>query len=319
MMKIRALLPAAIMSKDLRLRMRGWRWAGVATLYVVILGAVAVTFLLQKYNPTAGSDGSNAPALAGIRLFQALSLIQLFLIVFVTPATVSGAISGERQHRTWDQLVLSRASTGAIVWGKLLAGIAFNLVLIAASLPLFSLVFLFGGIGPRDWIGPFAVFLVTVLLFGAISLLVSALTVRLTVSYMISTLVTLLLSVGLSLLVLYLQSPGQLGVLTLGAVPFQVYNQPATLTPLAQLDPLVALLSTLPAESGGTILGQVGTVSHVFGSPWQLPLWGVYIVLAVVLSLVLTLMTIRLVRTGTQFELGSAGRKRAGMLSTRQG
>jgi len=100
--------------------------------------------------------------------------------------------AGERQHRTWDLLLASRVPTRDIVWGKLLAGISFNLVLIGASLPVFSLVFLFGGIGPGDWVPPFAVFLVSVLFLGSISLTVSALTARLTVSYMVSTLLSLI-------------------------------------------------------------------------------------------------------------------------------
>src|SRR5947209_764973 len=266
-MAMPTLLPTAVMNKDLRLRMRGWRWAGVATLYVALLAVIAVTVLLQKYNLTDVSSGASSPSLAGVRLLQTLSILQLFMIVLVTPATVAGTISGERQHRTWDLLVASRVPTRGIIWGKLLAGIAFNLVLIAASLPVFCLVFLFGGIGPVDLIAPFAVFLATVLLLGAISLAVSALTARLTVSYMASTLIALLLTLGLSFAVLYLQVPGQLGVLTLGGLPFQSLNQPSPLTPLAQLDPLVALLSTLPAESGGPLLGGLGTIHHAFGLP----------------------------------------------------
>jgi ABC-type transport system involved in multi-copper enzyme maturation permease subunit len=300
------------MSKDLRLRMRGWRWAGVATLYVAILGTIAVAFLLQKYSPTAGSGGISAPSLAGLKLFQTLSIFQLLLIAFVTPATVAGAISGERQHRTWDLLMASRAPARDIIWGKLLAGISFNLVLIGASLPVFSLVFLFGGIGLSDLVPPFTVFLVTVLLLGAISLAVSALTARLTVSFMVSMLIALLLIVGLSLLALYLQAPGQLGVVTLGSVPFQTINQPVPLTPLAQIDPFVALLSALPAESGGTLLGGLGTAHHAFGLPWELPWWGAYTVLAGVISLVLMLTTTRLVRPAAGSRSRFIRRGRAG-------
>jgi ABC-type transport system involved in multi-copper enzyme maturation permease subunit len=271
--------------------MRGWRWAGVVTLYVAILATVAVAFLLQKYTPTGGQ-----PFVGGIKLFQILSIFQLLLIVFVTPASVAGAISGERQQRTWDLLVASRVPAREIVWGKLLAGIAFNLVLIGASLPIFSLVFLFGGLVPLDLVPAFVVFLATVLLLGAESLVVSALTARLSVSYMISMLVALLLTVGISLLALYLQSPGQPGLLTLGSIPFQSINPPAPLTPLAHLDPFVALLSALPADSGGTLLGSVGTVDHTFGLPWTLPLWGSYTVLSVLVSLLLILAAIWVVR-----------------------
>lgn len=300
-MAVPTMLPTAIMTKDLRLRMRGWRWAGVVTLYVAILVVIAIIFLLQKYNPTDGNSGASAPSLAGVRLFQTLSIVQLCMIALVTPATVAGTISGERQHRTWDLLVASRVPTRGIIWGKLLAGIAFNLVLIGASLPIFCLVFLFGGIGPLDLIAPFAVFLATVLLLGAASLAVSALTARLTVSYMASMLITMVLTFGLSFVVLYLQAPGQLGVVTLGGLPFQSLNQPAPLTPLAQFDPLVALLSALPAESGGPLLAELGTIHRAFGLPVQLPLWGAYIILAALISLVLIVVTIRLVRRTAQF------------------
>ncbi len=300
------ILPRAIMAKDLRLRTRGWRWAGVATLYVAILGAIAVAFLLQKYSVTAGDSGTSAPALAGVRLFQILAIFQLFLIAFVTPATVAGAISGERQHQTWDLLMASRAPTRDIIWGKLLAGVAFNLVLIGASLPVFSLVFLFGGIGLPDLVPAFVVFVMTVLLLGAISLAVSALTARLSVSFMVSMLIALFLIVGLSLLALDLQAPSQLGVLTLGGLPFQTTNQPSPLPPLAQLDPLLALLSALPAESGGTLLGGLGAVNHAFGLPWRLSLWGAYTLLAGILSLVLVVVTTGLVRRPPRFRFRGA-------------
>jgi ABC-type transport system involved in multi-copper enzyme maturation permease subunit len=269
--------------------MRGWRWAGIVTLYVGILGLTAVGFLVQKYSPSPGQSVQ-----AGIELFQTLAIFQLFLISFVTPASVAGSISGERQHRTWDLLVASRLSTRAIVWGKLLGGITFNLLLIAASLPLYGLVFLFGGVRLADVFPVFAVFLLTVLLLGAVSLVVSALTARLTVSYMLSTLIALTLTVGISALTLYLQAPGQLGMVTVAGVPFQSINQPSPLTPLAQIDPLVALLSALPSTSGGSMLGGLGTVSHAFDLPWQPPLWGAFGVLSLIISLLLILAATRL-------------------------
>jgi ABC-2 type transport system permease protein len=299
-------LPTAVLAKDLRLRMRGWRWAGVVSLYVAILVIVALAFLLQKYNPTSGQTAG-----AGIRLFQTLALFQLLMLTFVIPASVAGAISGERQGGTWDLLMASRVQSGEIVWGKLLAGIAFNLVLVGASLPIFSLVFLFGGVTLSDLIPTFLVFVVTILLLSSTSLVVSALTARLTVSYMISMLVALALTIGISLLALDLQAPDSPGILTLGAIPFQSQATPATLTPLAQLDPLAALLSAVPGESGGALLGSLGTVSHAFGLPWQMPLWGAYSVLCLILSFVLALVATRLIRHPLRLRLANpAGRMR---------
>ncbi len=285
-------LPTAVIAKDMRLRMRGWRWAGVTSLYAGILAAIAIAFLLHKYSLAASVSRQ-----AGIDLFQSLSFGQLFLIVFVTPASMAGAISGERQHQTWNLLVTSRVSTTSIVWGKLLTGAVVNLALIATSLPLFGLVFLFGGMTLSGMIPTFLVFLVTVLLLGSASLVVSAVTVRLTVSYMIGMLVALLLVVGFSLLILYLQAPGQLGLLTIGSLPFQSSSTPSPLPPIAQLDPLMALLSALPADSKGTLLGGLGLVAHPFGFPGRLPLWELYVLLGAIFSLLLTLATTRLVRS----------------------
>jgi len=291
MIRAAAIIPTSVIKKDLRLRMRGWRWAGVTTVYVAILGIITTGFLLQKYNQTASQSSQ-----AGIQLFQSLAIFQLLLIVFVTPDSMAGAISGERQHRTWDLLLVSRLSALDIVWGKFLVGIAFNLLLLAASLPLFSLIYLFGGVALGDVIRAFVVFLVTVLFLGAVSLAVSALTSRLVVSFMVSMLIALSLAVGLSLLTLYLQSPGQPGVVTLAGIPFQSSNTPSPLTPFAQLDPLAALLSTLPSDAGGSLLGGIGTIDHAFGLPWQLPLWGAYTLLAGAISVGLLLFTTGLVQ-----------------------
>jgi ABC-type transport system involved in multi-copper enzyme maturation permease subunit len=291
MMRATGIIPTSVIKKDLRLRMRGWRWAGVTSVYVAILGIITVGFLLQKYTQTPSQSSQ-----AGIQLFQSLAIFQLLLIVFVTPASIAGAISGERQHRTWDLLLVSRLSALDIVWGKFLVGIAFNLLLLAASLPLFGLIYLFGGVALGDVIDAFVVFLVTVLFLGAVSLAVSALTSRLVVSFMVSMLIALSLTVGLSLLTLYLQSPGQPGVVTLAGIPFQSSNTPSPLTPFAQLDPVVALLSTLPSAAGGPLLGGIGTIDHAFGLPWQLPLWGAYALLAGAISFGLLLLTTGLVQ-----------------------
>ena len=282
------IVPTAVMSKDLRLRMRGWRWAGVATLYVAILASVVIGFLVQKYNPN-----DTGPSHVGIEFFQTLAIFELFLITFVTPASVAGAISGERQHRTWDLLVVSRLSTRQIVWGKLLASIAFNLVLLAASLPLFGLGFLFGGAALSDLVPVFVVFLFTILLLSSIGLVISALTARLTVSFMVSMLIALALTVGLSVLTLYQQSPGQVGILTVGGVAFNSGDTPSPLAPFAQCDPLMAVLSALPADGGGSLLGPVSTINHAFGLQWQLPLWGAYCLLSGLISLVLILAASR--------------------------
>lgn len=282
-------LRSAVMDKDLTLRLRGWRWAGLTTLYAAVLAVIAGAFLLHQYSLVA-SDSSPT----GVHLFQALALAELFLIVFVTPATVSGAVSGERQHGTWDLLVASPASVRSIVWGKLLAGVVFNLVLLAASLPFFALVLLFGGMTPAAMVPAFLVFAVTILLLASASLLLSALTSRLTVSYMAGMLAALLVVVGLSIVTVYLEAVNQLAPISLGSLPFLSGGAQSPLTPVAQLDPLIALLSAVPSDSGGTLLGGLGKIHHAFGLPLTLKLWQAYLMLGIIISALLALATPRL-------------------------
>jgi ABC-2 type transport system permease protein len=285
MMVVNTLIRNSVIGKELRTRMRGWRSIVVLTAYMLVLGIIAIGFLLQQAGPTTGQSSQ-----VGVQLFQTLALFQLFLILFVTPVSTAGAISGERQRQTWDLLLVTRLSSFGVVWGKLFAGLAFNLLLIFASLPLFSLVFLFGGVAPDDVVHTYIVFLATVLLLGVAGLFISALTRRLAASMIISSVFALLLGIGLSLLALYLENWGQQPFGPNGPQPLQ------PLTPLAQLDPFAALASALPNGSSGTLLGGLGLIHHAFDLPPRLRLWEAYGILAVVISFVLLLATTLLVR-----------------------
>jgi ABC-type transport system involved in multi-copper enzyme maturation permease subunit len=283
----------ALVLKELRTRMRSFRSTVIIMAYMAVLAVIAIAFLVMQQGPSATGSSSDI----GVRLYQALCIFQLFLILFIIPATTAGAISGERQRQTWDLLLVTRLSRFGIVWGKLLTGVGFGILLLFASMPLFSLVFLFGGVEPADIVHTYLVFLATIIFLGTASLFISATTRRLVVSMVVSNVVALMLGVGLSLLTIYLFSTSvSSGVIVRGPGPYHPPPQP-TLTPLAQLDPLVALLSALPNGSGGSILGgRLATIHHAFGLPFTLDLWRAYVSLALVLTLLLLGATTLLVR-----------------------
>jgi ABC-type multidrug transport system permease subunit len=273
--------------------MRSRQFIAVVTCYLVLLGIVLAVFLIQHGGSLAGRSSQ-----LGIELFQALSIFQLVLIFIVTPASTAGSISGERQQQTWDLLLVTRLSTFDILLGKLLAGVATNAVLIAASLPLLAAVFFFGGVGIGDVIRTYAVFLGTILLLAATSLFISALTRRPTVSMIVSIAVSLVLGVGISLAVIAAEvnaDVGGLGVVgELGSLPPGM----APLPPPAQLDPVVGLLSALPAGGDGTMLGDLGTIHHAFGLPLVLQMWVAFLVLTLVIAAVLLGLSTALMRFG---------------------
>ena len=99
-------------------------------------------------------------------------------MLVLAPAFTTGAISLEREKQTLDMLVTTPLSTLGMVIGKLFSALAYVFLLILASLPLASLVFVFGGVGPEDLIRAYAFLFALAFGMGAIGLFVSALVKR---------------------------------------------------------------------------------------------------------------------------------------------
>lgn len=285
MVAARSLVFNPLLAKELRTRLRSRYSLAVVTLDLVVVGAATVTFLLQHRSfdfRQAQPDGS--------QLFEALAIFQLCLILFVVPASMASSISGERQRQTWDLLWITRLTSFDIVWAKLLAGLLINVLLLFAALPLFGAVFLFGGVTIMDVVHTYLVLLATILLLCTASLLVSVLSARPIVCVIVSNAVSMALGLGLSLIVVYAESGQQTTAFSDFSQFTSLSQDSAPLLPVAQIDPLIALISVLPTGHGGTILGDLGTVHHAFGLPWLLPLWGAFGLCAVVFSAALLVL-----------------------------
>ena len=160
-----------IVAKEYRARMRTWRSPFAMTVYVVLLGGIGWLVFSAIANNTFGSGLSNY----GQTLFTFLILFQVALLAFITPALTAGAISGERERQTIDLLFVTPLPTFSIIWGKLLASMSFVVLLLILSVPIFSMVFLFGGIELDQVLDAFAVTGVTALTLGLVGLAFSSL------------------------------------------------------------------------------------------------------------------------------------------------
>jgi ABC-type transport system involved in multi-copper enzyme maturation permease subunit len=174
----------AVGVKELRGRVRGRRAFVVLTFYLLFLGLFAWAWELvaeRAYVQNAALQGGSAAfasALVGQEVFGALVLVETLLVVFLAPAFTSGAISLEREKQTLDMLTATPISSLAIVVGKLLSALAYVFLLIAASIPLTAIVFVFGGVGPDDVLRAYAVLIVTALGLGSMGLFISAIMQR---------------------------------------------------------------------------------------------------------------------------------------------
>lgn len=169
-------LPALpVLFKEFAVRMRGSRSALLIALYVGL--AIIVARLL--YGVVLGQIDRGAPLVSaqiGQVIFIGLSLGLQALTVFLAPATAVHAISGEYERGTVELLSTTPVSPIQLVMGKLVAALAFLLLLIVAALPVFGVVALFGGVTPVDLARVGATLLVTAVTGCLFGLFCSALT-----------------------------------------------------------------------------------------------------------------------------------------------
>lgn len=159
--------------KDGVSRMRSWRAPLAITLYLGLLGTFGyavftLQVLTQQYAQTTAAG-------IGQAVFISVAFFQLALISLFAPALAAGAISGERERQTFDVLLVSRVTAFGIVWGKLIASLAYLLLIIFTALPIFAAVFLFGGIDFEQFLLTHVVTISTALEIGAVSIFFSAL------------------------------------------------------------------------------------------------------------------------------------------------
>lgn len=133
-----------ILIRELRGRMRTPRafW-----LLVGFLTAVAGTALLVYTATYLSSDGqSSGNTTLGSTVFLTLIITAMAVLTIMAPVMAAGGIAGERERQTFDLLLTSQLSAGTIVFGKILATLAYCGLLLSAMTPLIAMTFLMGGV-----------------------------------------------------------------------------------------------------------------------------------------------------------------------------
>jgi len=82
----------------------------------------------------------------GSLVFQIFSVVQLTLILCFALVLAGGGIAQEKDRGTLLLLLMTDLRDRELVWGKLFSGLLIVVVLLAASLPVFFLVHLLGGV-----------------------------------------------------------------------------------------------------------------------------------------------------------------------------
>ena len=257
---LRRLVKNPLIVKDGLSRVRTWRAPAVIALYLAVLGLVVYLGLTVQLAFFRGGFGF---AQVGRNVFTAIAQVQLGLVCLFGPAVAAGAISGERERQTLDVLMVSSMPPWAIIWGKLVASVAFILLLITAALPVFATVFFLGGIDFEQFLISQLVTVTTALSIGAVSLFLSVLFQRTLASTVVAYGFTFAVSAGTWLVgtVLTQMALAQAQISTGRIGP----TGPPDAHPLLLINPFHAMASVLQNASGARL--SLGRPANVLFSP----------------------------------------------------
>ena len=271
-----------VLDKEFRSRMRTWKSPLLISLY---LGTLALITLGYYWTQQQRVYYSGFGPEVGPQIYVTLTIFQLMLVSFVTPAFTAGVISGEREKQTLDLLICTRLSATSIILNKLIASIAYILLLIISSLPFFAVVYFFGGVLLSEIAQVFLVYLMTALTFGTVGVFCSTIFRKTQVSVVVTYVIVFFFLAGTAAITAFLVNVRpNFG----GGVPV-----------LSYLNPLVALYSTFPGSfaqgmplnfgiGSGRMAGFNAPVSSL--QPWQYNFIGDGIIIVVLLFIAVLLL-----------------------------
>lgn len=266
-----------VLVKELKLRFRSFKSFSGLMFYLAVICIFIAGFLLLTTEFTA--KGFFRPD-TSFMMFAVLTILQMALVLFITPSLTAGAISSEREKQTLNILLTTTQSSTQIIIGKLLSSVAFLVLMLVAGLPLYSLVFLFGGVSPSQLISIFLFYLLTVVAIGSVGVMFSTITKK-TIVAMIATYGSIIFLGGITAFFFFLSMAfHQMGNTIATSSSFMTYFW-------ASINP-GALMLTLISPSMGDALAELSGI--------DIPVWITYLliyVLIIVLSLTIAIKKLR--------------------------
>lgn len=266
-----------VLVKELKLRFRSFKSFSGLMFYLAVICIFIAGFLLLTTEFTG--KGFFRPD-TSFMMFAVLTILQMALVLFITPSLTAGAISSEREKQTLNILLTTTQSSTQIIIGKLLSSVAFLVLMLVAGLPLYSLVFLFGGVSPSQVISIFLFYLLTVVAIGSMGVMFSTITKK-TIVAMIATYGSIIFLGGITAFFFFLSMAfHQMGNTIATSSSFMTYFW-------ASINP-GALMLTLISPSMGDALAELSGI--------DIPVWMTYLliyVLIIVLSLTIAIKKLR--------------------------
>ena len=283
-----------VMLKELRGRMRGPRAFVVLTVYLSLTSSLTVLlYVLQAESITRTSTPTGSEI--GRVLFYGVAAVELFMVTFIGPAFTASAITGEREHRTYELLRTTLLSARTLVVGKLVSALSYIVLLLFAAVPLQAIAFLFGGVTPEELVIGLVILLVTAFQFGTVGLYFSAIMNRTLPASILTYSYALFATVGLPIaLMVFMPIIASLSRLLnsniLQAVGIYALGLVISTNPIAT----ALVTETFVAEQQ-----EIGFFWYTLGTGQQIPVvspWIPYAAFSILMSLILIWLSVRRIR-----------------------
>ena len=198
------LLENPVLQRELLVNLRMARAFILMLMYQFILAAV-VYFAWPSDNIRL--DLTENPESTS-RLVDLFFLGQYILASLMAPSFAAGAVTGEKERKTYEMLLASPLRPEAIVMGKLVAALTHLAILIFASLPIVMLCLPLGGVSFYEVLAAYLALIASVITFGMISVACSSFFSRTSAALVVSYLLILPLAL---MGVLFWQSLSEFG------------------------------------------------------------------------------------------------------------
>lgn len=263
-----------VLQKELKVKMRGWKAAILIGSYNLVL--VLLTIFIVKLTMNNNLGVVNQENIFITYAFMVFA--QFGLITLIAPALTAGSISGERERQTLDILLSTTLKHGSIIMGKLFSSLSQIILLVISSVPVYSIIFLYGGIGLSGLLQVFLFYILLAITLGSIGIFFSTFIKKSTAANVLTYAVIVFLYLGTLLLtIFYVQ------LVILPTYSNQSYNGTFW---LLNFNPGVALVSLLGNQFGQGS-GQVFPGLTLTGKQGSMQLWQINAIINIVVSAIL--------------------------------
>ena len=241
-----------VMLKELRGRMRGLRGFAIITIFLILMSFFTILLYLLR----VPQGGVVVTGELGRLLFIGVLFIELMLIIFIVPALTAGAITSERERKTYDLLQTTLITKAAFVVGKTQSALGYIALLLLSAIPLQSIAFLFGGVSESEMILALLILAVSAAALGAFGMFFSSVTERTLSATVRAYTAALAIAVGLPIAALALFRGAYGNVIN--SVAANVSDNPTIEAAVIYLDMIAAGLNPIMA----TIYSQQMLIDH---------------------------------------------------------